>query len=141
MTTIHQDDGTRADDGIEHPADPSRSTGTARFAALGGIIGALAASSCCILPLVLFSVWVSGAWIGNLAAFAPYQPYIIALTLVFLGVGFVMVYRTPRMAADGATCARPKVGRSTKPALWTATVMVAAAAVFPYVAPWMLGLE
>jgi mercuric ion transport protein len=141
LTTVHQDDGTRADGGIDHPADPSRATGTARLAAMGGILGALAASSCCILPLVLFSVGVSGAWIGNLAALAPYQPYIIALTLAFLGAGFVMVYRRPRMAADGATCARPMVGRVTKPALWTATAMVAAAAVFPYVAPWMLGLN
>ena len=32
--------------------------------AAGGLIGALAASSCCILPLVLFALGVSGAWIG-----------------------------------------------------------------------------
>ena len=46
--------------------------------AAGGILGALAASSCCILPLVLFGLGVSGAWIGNLTWLAPYQPYFIA---------------------------------------------------------------
>ena len=35
-----------------------------RVAATGGILGAIAASSCCILPLVLFTLGVSGSWIG-----------------------------------------------------------------------------
>ena len=34
--------------------------------ASGGLLGALAMSSCCILPLTLFSLGVTGAWIGNL---------------------------------------------------------------------------
>ncbi|MGH6880679.1 MAG: mercuric transporter MerT family protein, partial [Hypericibacter sp.] len=42
--------------------------------AAGGVLGALAAMSCCILPLVLFALGISGAWIGNLTALAPYQP-------------------------------------------------------------------
>ncbi len=46
-----------------------------RLAVAGGFLGALAASSCCILPLVLFSLGVSGAWIGNFTQLAPYQPY------------------------------------------------------------------
>ena len=46
-----------------------------RLMAAGGLLGALAASSCCILPLVLFSLGVSGAWIGNFTQLAPYQPY------------------------------------------------------------------
>ena len=107
--------------------------------AAGGMLGALAASSCCVAPLVLFSLGITGAWIGALAAMAPYQPYAIALTLVFVGVGFVMVYRKPKAA--GAVCARPALGRITKPALWAATALVGAAAVFPYVAPALLGVD
>jgi mercuric ion transport protein len=52
--------------------------------AAGGVLGALAASSCCILPLVLFSLGVSGAWIGNLTRLAPYQPVFIAATIACL---------------------------------------------------------
>ena len=51
-----------------------------------------------------------------------------------------MVYRKPAVSADGAACARPAVGRLTKPALWAATALVAAAAAFPYVAPALLEL-
>ena len=61
------------------PAAPRRSDAVLSIsrvglAAAGGILGALAASSGCILPLALFAFGVSGAWIGNLTALAPYQP-------------------------------------------------------------------
>ena len=55
--------------------------------AVGGLLGALAASSCCILPVVLFSLGVSGAWIGNFTRLEPYQPYFLAATLLSLGTG------------------------------------------------------
>jgi mercuric ion transport protein len=48
---------------------------TQKLVAAGGVLGAFAASSCCIAPLALFSLGISGAWIGNLTALAPYQPY------------------------------------------------------------------
>jgi mercuric ion transport protein len=54
----------------------------------GGLLGALAASSCCILPLALFVLGVSGAWIANLTQLAPYQPCFIAATIAFLGYGY-----------------------------------------------------
>jgi len=110
------------------------------LAAAGGVLGALAASSCCILPLVLFSVGVGGAWIGNLTALAPYQPIFVAITLGFLGYGHYLVYwRTRKACADGAACARRLPNRAVKTALWGATSLVVAALAFPYVAPWLLG--
>lgn len=107
--------------------------------ATGGLLGALAASSCCVLPLVLFSVGISGAWIGNLTALAPYQPIFIAITLGLLAIGFYLVYRKPKVAcADGEVCARPLSARIVKAALWNATFLVALAAAFPYLAPVLL---
>ena len=52
---------------------PSLDTGQ-RLAAVGGILGALAASSCCILPLVFFGIGISGAWIGILPNLRPISP-------------------------------------------------------------------
>src|SRR5712691_2561510 len=69
-------------DQADHIADNRRRQS---LMAAGGLLGALAASSCCILPLVLFGRGVSGAWIGNFTRLAPYQPYFIAATLGFLG--------------------------------------------------------
>lgn len=112
-----------------------------RVAAVGGLIGAVAASSCCILPLVLFMLGISGVWIGNLAALEPYQPYFLAATAAFLGVGYRLAYRRQNAAcADGQACARPLPNRIIKLALWSATAIAGAAVVFPYVAPALLGV-
>src|SRR5258708_269668 len=79
-----------------------------RLMAAGGLLAALAASSCCILPLVLFSLGVSGAWIGNFTQLAPYQHCFIVATIGFLGAGYWLVYRTSKVAcAEGEVCARP----------------------------------
>lgn len=109
--------------------------------AVGGIFGAITAASCCILPLALFSLGITGAWIGNLAALTPYQPIIIPITAGFLGYGYYLVYWKPKKAyADGSACARPLPNRIVKSALWVATVLVAAAVAFPYAAPVLLDI-
>jgi mercuric ion transport protein len=61
-----------------------------RMTAIAGVLGAIAASSCCVLPLLFVSLGVSGAWIGNLTALAPYQPYILALTVAVLGLRLLL---------------------------------------------------
>jgi mercuric ion transport protein len=123
---------------------PSRSevvpsTGRAGLGAAAGMLGALASMSCCILPVALFTLGISGAWIGNLTALAPYQPIFFAATAGFLGVGYYLVYRQPRVACADGTCARPLPNRSVKAMLWSATVLVLAAVAFDYVAPALLG--
>ena len=107
--------------------------------AAGGILGALAASSCCILPLVLFSVGVSGAWIGNFTQLAPYQPYFIAATIACLGYGYWLVYRSSKVGcAKGEACAQPISNRLVKLALLLATVLVVAAIGFDLLVPLFL---
>src|SRR6202048_3558724 len=75
-----------------------------RLTAAGGLVAALAASSCCTLPLVLFSLGASGAWIGNFTRLAPYQPCFIAATIALLGYGYWLVFSAPQPAlpAQGA---------------------------------------
>ncbi|OKO88641.1 mercury transporter MerT [Bradyrhizobium sp. NAS80.1] len=107
--------------------------------AASALTGALAASSCCILPLVLFSVGVSGAWIGNLTRLAPYQPYFIVVTLGALGTGHWLVYRASAPAcADGAACVRPLPGRLLKAVLVVATILVVVALGLDFLAPLLL---
>ena len=107
--------------------------------AAGGLLGALAASSCCILPLVLFGLGVSGAWIGNFTRLAPYQPIFIAATLVCLDSGAWLVHRASRQAcADGEACAGPLPNRLVKAALVVATILVATALGIDLLAPLLL---
>jgi mercuric ion transport protein len=107
-----------------------------RLAVAGGILGALAASSCCILPLVLFSLGISGAWIGNLTAMAPYQPYFIGFSAAALAFGYWRVHRSRQVKCEpGQVCAKPLPNRLIMTGLILATVLVAAAASFNTIAP------
>jgi len=126
--TIHQAD---------HIADNRRRQS---LIAAGGLLGALAASSCCILPLALFGLGVSGAWIGTFTRLAPYQPCFIAATLAFLGYGYWLVYRSStRVCADGeVACARPLPNRIVKTSLILATILVVAALGLDLIAPLFL---
>ncbi|NMG41644.1 mercury transporter MerT [Chelativorans sp. ZYF759] len=93
--------------------------------AAGGVIGALLASACCIAPLVLLTVGISGAGISILTALEPYRPIFASIALVFIGLGFRQVYFKARPACvDGTYCAKPESARITKAALWLATLLV-----------------
>ena len=116
----------------------SSERGTTLIAA-GGLLGALATSSCCILPVILFSLGISGAWIGNFTQLAPYQPYFLAATTAFLGTGYWLVHRASnRACVGGEACARPLPNRLVKIVLVLATVLVVAALGLDFLAPLLL---
>ena len=106
----------------------------------GSVIGALAMSSCCIMPLVLFSLGVTGAWLGNLAALYPYKYYFLVPTAGFLAGGFYLAYRKPKagICEEGAACAAPISERINKIVLWSSMILVVAALAFPLVVPILL---
>lgn len=112
---------------------------TQTWLAVGGLLGALAASSCCIAPLVLFALGVSGAWIANLTLLAPYQPFFIAATAACLVAGYWLVHRARRVAcANGETCVRPLPRRLVKVGLIVASVLAGGALAFDFLAPLLL---
>lgn len=122
-------------------ADPKLSDDTkkAKLVAAGGVLGAIAASTCCIVPLLLFSLGISGAWIGQLTALSAYQPIFIAISLGFLGYGYWLVYRKPKIAcAEGESCARPLPNVIVKIGLWFATALILLALAWPYLVPLIL---
>jgi mercuric ion transport protein len=107
--------------------------------AAGSLLGAIVASSCCILPLVLFGLGISGAWIGYFTRLAPYQPYFIAGTFVCLGAGYWLARRgAAASCSERETCARPLPRRIVAGALVAATILVIAALGFDWLAPLFL---
>ena len=124
---------------INQDARTARVQRQQRLMAAGGLVGALDALSCCILPLVLFSLGVSGAWIGNFTQLAPYQPYFIAVSIGCLGYGYWLVHRSTKLAcADGEACARPLSNWLVQLGLIAATVLVVLAVAFDFLAPLLL---
>ncbi len=112
---------------------------TPKWAATGGIVAALGATTCCILPLALTLLGISGAWMANLRALSPYQPYFLALSGLAIGYGFYQVYWKPRkVCAEGQACARPMGGNIVKTALWAGAILVLITASFPLWFPTVL---
>ncbi len=106
----------------------------------GGLLGALAMSSCCVMPVLLFSLGATGAWIGALASLYQYKWIFLLVTAGFLAGGFYMVYRKPNESAcaPGTDCAIPLSDRINKVVLWTASLLALVAFAFPYLAPFVL---
>ncbi|HVC52064.1 MAG TPA: mercuric transporter MerT family protein [Stellaceae bacterium] len=112
------------------PQNDARPASTPRLLAAGGIMAALGAASCCVIPFALFTLGISGAWISNLTALEPYQPIFAAVALGFIGYGAYLVYWKPA-CADGSYCAKPASNRIAKIGLWSAGVLVVIAIGFP----------
>lgn len=89
-----------------------------KLLAAGGALGAVAASTCCIVPLVLTSVGVGGAWVGTLTEMAPYQPIFLAIAIGCLGAGFWMVYGRRQAACATGDKAASGAGRILRSILW-----------------------
>ncbi len=108
-----------------------------RVGLLGAIIGAVAASICCVGPLFLLALGVGGAWVSSLTVLEPYRPFLILITLSFLGYAFYRVYRKSEEeeCEDGSYCANPKSDRINKISLWIVMVLVLGLIAFPYVVP------
>lgn len=123
-------------------ADWEESSGSDRkaWATTGlGILGALAMTSCCILPLVLVSFGVTGVFIAQLGALYEYKWITFSLSAAFLGYGFWKAYRPiPAVACTDGSCARPVNRTLMRAILWVAAAIVVVAVLFPYVSPYFL---
>ncbi len=107
----------------------------------GSVFAAIGASACCIVPLVLLSFGVTGAWLANFNALYPYKPYLIATALLLLAARYVRVYRKRRDCGEEAKACRSAFAtRFDKAALWVSTALVGVAIGLPYAAPWLLRL-
>jgi len=103
--------------------------------AAGGL-AALLASACCLGPLMLISVGISGAWIANLTALEPYRPAFIGVGAIALVVAWRRIWRPAAACAPGEACAATGVRRAYKILFVVAAGIMLTALLFPYAAPW-----
>lgn len=98
-----------------------------------GGLAAILASTCCLGPLVLVALGVSGAWIGNLTRLEPYRPFFIAGALVALFFAGRQIFRPAEACQPGEVCAVPANRLVYKIIFGVVSVLVLIALVFPYV--------
>jgi mercuric ion transport protein len=106
---------------------------TGSGALLVGGLAAVLASTCCLGPLLLVALGLSGAWIGNLTRLEPYRPFFIAGALVALFFAGRRIFRPAQVCGPGEVCAVPRTRQIYKLVFGIVSVLVLIALVFPYV--------
>jgi mercuric ion transport protein len=120
----------------ETKQDKARGWTTQVLAGTGLAAGVLA-SPCCLLPLLLLSVGVGGAWMSRLTALAPYQPLFLGMAAIALGWGFWRSYRR-RDCSLGSSCDRPGALRITRILLCLGAILAFTATCINLILPWIL---
>ncbi len=100
-----------------------------RMATAGSVVSGILASACCIGPLVLGLLGISGAAFAQ--RLAPFRPYLLVMTYALLGGAFYLAYRPKAACGPGEACEMPQASRVGKVMLWVATVIVLLATLFP----------
>lgn len=110
-----------------------------RAALAGGALAAIVASICCLGPLVLIGIGVSGAWISNVSALEPYRPVFIGIALAFMALAYRQIFlkaRQPEACAPGTLCAVPTTNRVYRTIFFVVSALVVLALTFPYFIPF-----
>ena len=104
-----------------------------------GAASALGASTCCVLPLVLVSMGLGGAWIAQLRALERFQWVFIGLAAAAFGYAFYRLYLRPAPCGPDAACAAPATRRHQRIAFWATLVTAKALVLAPFYVPYLLG--
>lgn len=99
---------------------------------LVSIMASIAASACCIGPIIFALLGVSSA--GIFTRLEAYRPFIGGVTLVLLGAAYYVVYKKKPAVecATGSYCAKPQSDVWNRRILWTATLLILGFLTFPY---------
>lgn len=102
-------------------------------------LAALLASGCCVAPLLLALVGISGAWISQMRRLEPYSAALIALSIGALALAGWRLYRRPVTNDAGCTiddAACGVVNRAARRWFWLVAVLTAIPVLVPLLAPW-----
>jgi mercuric ion transport protein len=103
----------------------------------GSVASGFLASACCIGPVVLTLLGVSGGALAH--RLEPLRPYLLAVTYALLAGAFYLTYRAPADACQaGDPCAPTGPGRRANTILlWIGTAMVVLSTTFPWYSEYL----
>ncbi|MFQ5356084.1 MAG: mercuric ion transporter MerT [Mariprofundaceae bacterium] len=101
---------------------------------IGGVLAGLAASACCVGPLILLFLGFGGAWVSNLTDLEPYRPIFIGIAFVALFMAYQRIYRprAKQQCEANSVCAKPHINDAYKWLFIAAVVIVSASIASPY---------
>jgi mercuric ion transport protein len=105
------------------------------------VTSSVIASTCCVIPLVLVLVGITGAWMVNLTSLQPYTPIFTVIALGALaGAGYLIFFKPakacpyPQGAACDTTCDTTR--RYTRWIFLACALFIAALLSVPLIAPF-----
>jgi len=107
----------------------------------GSLLAGIAASACCVGPLVLLLLGFGGAWLSSLTALEPYRPIFIGIAFVALFIAYQRIYR-PKLehsCEEGTVCAKPQENNQYKWLFIGVLVVVLTSIASPYLVPLIYG--
>ena len=125
------------------PLKPTTAPSAGLVAGAGAVVGvaALAASSCCVLPMALAGLGATGAVFSSLEFLADNRPALLVGAAITLALGWALFFarrRRPPCGDDGQ-CRRPATIGLASALLGLGSVAVGLATVWePYVEPALL---
>ena len=117
---------------MTHPPEHSGAPGRASLLTAG--VSAVLASACCLGPLFLLTLGVSGTWIGMLTALEPLRPLFLTVAAGALYLAYRRIFRPPHACPPGAVCAVPSVSRGYRVLFWGVAGLLGVALTYPLVA-------
>jgi mercuric ion transport protein len=113
------------------------------LAALGLVagLGAVVASSCCVIPLGLAGLGAGAGVLGGLETVATWRVPLLSISaLGIIGGWGAWWLKRPAACASNGSCASPQRSRTTLALLLCASAMVLAAIGWSYIDPMLLKL-
>lgn len=104
----------------------------------GGVLAAIGASLCCVVPLVLVTIGVGGVWVSSLTALEPLRPVFIVAAAVLFGLAYRRLYLAPASCEPGQVCADPAIQRRQRILFWVMALLAMALVAFPWFAATLL---
>jgi mercuric ion transport protein len=98
------------------------------------VVSSIIASTCCVVPLLLVLVGITGAWMVNLTALKPFSFAFSVIALAALAWAGYLVFRPMNACSPvGADC--DTACRTTRRIFIGCAVFIAALLLFPFAAP------